>query len=103
METSCSHWHYSRRPLPRRGAANPADESVEDIEAKSLRLIDAPGGNRVRPARTLLMTLWAVPDDTVSLMDDVYRLHLSALEKQRDEGAVRPGTWAAFIAAGDWR
>ena len=76
---------------------------------------------RVAGARTLIMTLWSVPDvQTASLMDDLYRLHLhrrrpmaaaealraaqlSALEEQRAAGMVQPGTWAGFVAAGDWR
>ena len=76
---------------------------------------------RVAGVRTLLMTLWSVSDnETAALMDEVYRLHLhrrrpmgaadalraaqlGALKAQRATGAVEPGTWAGFVAAGDWR
>ena len=72
-------------------------------------------------ARTLIMSLWSIPDaETALLMDDFYRRHLhrrkpmgaadalraaqlDALERQRAAGDVRPGEWAAFIASGDWR
>jgi len=76
---------------------------------------------RIAGARTLVMTLWSVSDDqTASLMDEVYRLHLrrrkpmgaaaalrtaqlEVLEAQRDGGVVHPGVWAGFVSAGDWR
>lgn len=72
-------------------------------------------------ARTLVMTLWSIPDlQTTMLMEDFYRLHLkrrrgrgaaaalreaqlSALDRQRAEGNVRPIAWAGFVTAGDWR
>ena len=71
-------------------------------------------------ARTLIMTLWSVTDDdTAELMDEVYRLflrrrslppaealrraQLHILEGQRSRDDERPGTWAAFISAGDWQ
>jgi len=76
---------------------------------------------RVAGAQTLVMTLWSVSDDNAaSLMDAFYRLllhrrrpvaaaealrtaQLDALRRQRAIGVVKPGAWAGFIAAGDWR
>jgi len=71
-------------------------------------------------ARTLIMSLWSVPDaETAALMGEMYRLYLRrrglpaaealrgaqlrALEAQREADDVRPGAWAAFIAAGEWK
>lgn len=70
-------------------------------------------------ARTLVMSLWAVPDDeTAHLMDAFYARHLKrrgvpaavalrdaqleVLGEQRDSGVESPYAWAAFIMAGDW-
>jgi len=72
-------------------------------------------------AGTVVMSLWAVPDEeTMSLMQDLYRYlgsgrrlrpgealrraQLEALRRQRsDTGEGRPQEWGAFVAAGDWR
>jgi len=72
--------------------------------------------------RSLVMSLWSVSDEpTAELMDAFYRHHLRGrrppgpaealrraqlerLNSNRDRyGEARPGDWAAFIAAGDWR
>jgi len=75
----------------------------------------------VAGAHSLIMTLWAVGDEeTAMLMEDLYKhyLHqrrplpasdalrtaqLEMLRRQRADGDVRPASWAAFVAAGDWR
>jgi len=74
-------------------------------------------GFAIAGARTLVMSLWAVPDEeTTALMDAFYRRHLrrrgmpaaqalraaqlERLAKQRSEGAEHPFEWAAFIASG---
>ena len=72
-------------------------------------------------ARSLVMSLWAVPGQaTSSLMQTFYRdylrkrkppgaptalrhAQLELLEKNRQTGEARPQDWAAFIAAGDRR
>ena len=73
-------------------------------------------------ARTLIMSLWTVPDDeTVSLMADLYgailrrrrpsgpaealrSAQLAALARNRRTlGQGRPAEWGAFVSAGDWR
>jgi len=68
-------------------------------------------------ARTLVMSLWAVPDDeTAVLMDAMYRRYLrrrsipaaealraaqlEVLARQRTHGEDHPFAWAAFIASG---
>ena len=70
-------------------------------------------------ARTLLMSLWAIPDEsTAVLMSGIYRRHLrrrpapiavalrdaqlEVLERQRRDGVAQPYSWAAFIVSGDW-
>lgn len=71
-------------------------------------------------ARTLVMSLWSVPDEaTAALMADLYkqllrrrsmsppdalqRAQLAMLARNRRNGDARPGEWAAFVSAGDWR
>jgi len=70
-------------------------------------------------ARTLVMSLWSVPDEgTTALMDGLYRRHLKrrpmsaasalrearldVIEQQRAAGLEHPFSWAAFISSGDW-
>jgi len=71
-------------------------------------------------AQTLIMSLWAVPDeDTAALMDGLYMRHLrrkgmsapdalraaqlALLARQRRDGDEHPVRWAGFIASGEWR
>ena len=73
-------------------------------------------------ARTLVMSLWAVPDEATSmLMHDLYEgllrrrsplgptdalreAQLAMIARNRSQyGDARPADWAAFTAAGDWR
>jgi len=72
-------------------------------------------------ARTVISSLWAVPDqETVELMDLLYRnlwerklsgheaLRAAQLEmirrnRERFDGDARPATWGAFVLDGDWR
>ena len=72
-------------------------------------------------ARTVVSSLWAVPDqETAELMDRFYsnlwrkglgkhaalraaQLELIALNRERFDGDARPVTWGAFVLDGDWR
>jgi CHAT domain-containing protein len=70
--------------------------------------------------RTLIMSLWAVDDKATQELMEVFYVHrfsdnplseaaalrqaqLDMLQKNREAGRVRPGTWGAFFSAGDWR
>jgi len=72
-------------------------------------------------ARTVVMTLWSIPDEaSAKLMKSFYghflrrnarpapdalrRAQLQMLQKNRNTlGEGRPASWAAFVSAGDWR
>jgi len=71
-------------------------------------------------ARTLVMSLWQIPDaETAVVMDTLYARtlrrrawtvmdalregQLEVLRANRELGEARPGSWGAFIAAGEWR
>jgi CHAT domain-containing protein/tetratricopeptide (TPR) repeat protein len=75
---------------------------------------------RVAGARTVIMSLWAVEDgaarewmgalyrarlvDGLDTAAAVRRASLEVLERRRAEGeSTHPGSWGAFVAAGDWR
>ncbi len=74
---------------------------------------------QVAGARTLVMSLWSVGDEStrewmkalyearlgggLGTAEAVREASLSMLRKARQRGCAHPFTWAAFVAAGDWR
>jgi CHAT domain-containing protein len=75
---------------------------------------------QVAGARTLIMSLWPVEDDTtrrwmkalysnrfakgMSTIDAVHEANLEVLRHRREAGlSTHPAFWAGFIASGDWQ